>query len=228
LRNDQGLIANGTITIAPQTGSTIDGSASIAFLPAQECTVICDGTNWHSFGLARRVVISTYTLTSPAASALILLPSGYKEFELHFWNLLTNAASGNSDDWTFSLSQDGGITWPAKMNAGVVFQGGTSGSANQAQNTGLTAVWLSGQSTGSPVSAAYPAITQMRLVQGVTGASRTMWQFHGGAWPTFYAWVSHYLSLGYFDNDGPVNALKFMPATSTQIMAGSVRVTGEI
>src|SRR5215467_4556604 len=46
LRNDQGISGTtGTITVQPAAG-TIDNTTSLALLPAQDCLIVCDGTNW--------------------------------------------------------------------------------------------------------------------------------------------------------------------------------------
>jgi len=108
VRNDQGLVASGTITIQPASG-TIDGKASLALLPGQQCTLYCDGTNWRSFGLQRDIVIGTQDITSAVANAVVLLPVGYRQFELE-WNGMICSATGPVALYGY-FSTDGGNTW---------------------------------------------------------------------------------------------------------------------
>lgn len=106
LRNDMGISGTtGTITVQP-TGGTIDGKASLALLPQQECTIITDGTNWRTFELRREVILGTLDITS-VASGVILLPVGYRYFEIEFQNFGVSA----SDYLGGQFSIDGGTTW---------------------------------------------------------------------------------------------------------------------
>src|SRR5262249_43624912 len=76
VRNDQGLVASGTITIS--AGSrTIDGQASLALLPGQECTILTDATNYRTVGLQHTVLLGTQDL-SAYAHGIVLLPAGYR------------------------------------------------------------------------------------------------------------------------------------------------------
>jgi len=109
VRNDQGITGTtGTITIQPASG-TIDGKASLGLLPGQQCTLYCDGTNFRSFGLQRIVVLGTQDITSAVANATILLPVGYRLFELE-WTGVQTVATGPM--WLRGyFSADGGATW---------------------------------------------------------------------------------------------------------------------
>src|SRR5215472_4743359 len=113
VRNDQGLVASGTITIQPATG-TIDGKASLALLPGQQCTLYCDGVNWRSFGLSREVVIGTVDITAAVANAVVLLPLGYRNFDLE-WNGMICSATGPVALYGL-FSTDGGNTWLTGAN----------------------------------------------------------------------------------------------------------------
>jgi hypothetical protein len=108
LRNDMGISGTtGTITVQP-TGGTIDGLASLALLPQQECKLRSDGTNWRTFGLKREVILGTQDITVTTASSTVLLPAGFRLFTLDFAGLRSDSA-----DATFyaQLSTDGGSTW---------------------------------------------------------------------------------------------------------------------
>src|SRR6516164_10955028 len=84
VRNDMGITGTtGTITIQP-AGGTIDGLASIPLLAQQEATIISDGTNWRTFGLKREVILGTQDITSAQANGVVLLPAGYRLFQLDF------------------------------------------------------------------------------------------------------------------------------------------------
>src|SRR6516164_617582 len=108
VRNDMGISGTtGTITIATN-GGTIDGLASILLLPQQEATIISDGTNWRSFGLKREVIIGTQDLSTSTPSQTILLPVGYRFFELMLCQIATDTDGAYL---AFQLSADGGMTW---------------------------------------------------------------------------------------------------------------------
>jgi microcystin-dependent protein len=108
VRNDMGISGTtGTITLSP-TGGTIDGQASISLLPQQECTLITDGTNWRTFGLKREVILGTQDITSSTAFGSILLPVGYRYFELQF-NGISPVTAGDFVSGQFSIN--GGSTW---------------------------------------------------------------------------------------------------------------------
>src|SRR5436309_10730564 len=71
LRNDMGITGvTGTITIQPPSG-TIDGVASLALLPQQECTIVCDGSGWRSFGLKREIILGVQDITVSTANAFV-------------------------------------------------------------------------------------------------------------------------------------------------------------
>jgi hypothetical protein len=108
VRNDMGISGTtGTITLQP-TGGTIDGLASFSLLPQQECTLITDGTNWRTLGLKREVILGTQDITASTPSGSVLLPAGYRAFELTFSGL-QGATDGQSLFGQFST--DGGATW---------------------------------------------------------------------------------------------------------------------
>jgi len=110
LRNDMGISGTtGTITVTPPTG-TIDGVATLKLLPQQECTILCDGTNWRTFGLKREVILGTQDITSSTANSIVLLPVGYRYFELEFDNFLPTT---NPDYLQGQLSNNGGSSFPA-------------------------------------------------------------------------------------------------------------------
>jgi len=112
VRNDQGISGTtGTITLQPAAG-TIDGLASIALLPQQECLLISDGTNWRSFGLKREVILGTQDITTSTANGVVLLPVGYRYFELKF----TGVQPVTVDSYlSCQFSTDGGATWLATL-----------------------------------------------------------------------------------------------------------------
>jgi hypothetical protein len=110
VRNDMGISGTtGTITLQP-TGGTIDGLTTRLLLPQQECTLITDGTNWRTLGLQREVILGTQDITSSTASGSILLPAGYRYFELGFNGLIPATANASM---VGQLSVNGGSTWIA-------------------------------------------------------------------------------------------------------------------
>jgi hypothetical protein len=110
LRNDMGISGTtGTITLQPN-GGTIDGQTSILLLPQQECTLITDSTNWRTHGLKREVILGTQDITTSTAFGSVLLPVGYRYFELEFDGAIP-VTSG--DFMVGQLSTNGGSTWIA-------------------------------------------------------------------------------------------------------------------
>jgi hypothetical protein len=108
LRNDMGISGTtGTITLQP-TGGTIDGASTLALLPQQECTLITDGTNWRTHGLKREVILGTQDITSSTATGTVLLPVGYRAFELS-WDNIT--AGTDNAHLACYFSVNGGSTW---------------------------------------------------------------------------------------------------------------------
>jgi hypothetical protein len=97
----------GTITVTP-TGGTIDGLATLALLPGQECRLRTDGTNWRSFGLKREVIIGTLDISTSSASGQVLLPAGYRFFEVMFKDYVPVV---NRDGLSGQFSTDSGATW---------------------------------------------------------------------------------------------------------------------
>jgi hypothetical protein len=111
VRNDMGISGTtGTITIARTGAATIDGQTSLALLPQQECILITDGTNWRTHELKREVILGTQDITSSTAAGTVLLPIGYRYFELEFTGLLPVS---NPASFSAQLSTDGGSTWLA-------------------------------------------------------------------------------------------------------------------
>jgi hypothetical protein len=108
VRNDMGITGTtGTITLQP-TGGTIDGLASKPLLAQQECTLVTDGTNWRTFGLKREVILGTQDITTSTAQGVVLLPIGFRYFELEFAGFLP---VNNPQSLSGQLSADGGNTW---------------------------------------------------------------------------------------------------------------------
>lgn len=114
LRNDMGITGTtGTITITPTGGAKVDGLTTLAFLPQQECTLICDGTNWRTFGLKREVILGYSDIQVPAANAIILLPVGYRLFQLDITGIYGSVAA---QTFGMQFSSDGGNTFVTAAN----------------------------------------------------------------------------------------------------------------
>jgi hypothetical protein len=203
VRNDMGISGTtGTITIQP-AGGTIDGLASIPLLPQQEATIISDGTNWRGFGKQRIVVLGTQDITSAQASAYILLPVGYRMFELEF----TGLTSSINTAWLVGrVSQDGGNTFVTSGNYWLnqIFNSTTSavggGAANNATTWTLNQVVDSGNNPGQiavkifPGDAVKPA-TYIALGSGYGNAA---------------GMIISSLCTGMFGTPGPVNAFQYL------------------
>jgi microcystin-dependent protein len=139
LRNDMGISGTtGTITLQP-TGGTINGAASLALLPQQECKLRCDGTNWRTFGLQREVVLGTQDITTSTAFGSVLLPVGYRYFELEF----DAAIPVTSNDFMVGqLSTNGGSTWIATGYYHSILYNNTATTVSVADNQNVANFWL--------------------------------------------------------------------------------------
>jgi len=151
LRNDMGITGTtGTITVQPPAG-LIDGAASLKLLPQQECQILCDGTNWRSFGLKREVILGTQDITSSTASAFVLLPTGYRFFELEFTGLLSV-----TDNVVLQgqFSSNGGSTWitAASYNYAINYTSGTAAIAALSTLNTTSLYLCSGVANTRPVS----------------------------------------------------------------------------
>ena len=204
VRNDQGLVASGTITIQPASG-TIDGKASLALLPGQQCTLYCDGTNWRTFGLDREVVIGTQDITSSVANAVVLLPAGYRQFDLE-WDGIQTSATGPM--WLAgTFSSDGGNTWLTSSSYYYSY------------------IYTN---TASTVAGSGPAPTTLANIgwgidQGGARGHVKMWFCPGGLnrFPSWHAEGQGYAgsypgrmsSSGFYNGAALINALQYYPGT---------------
>jgi hypothetical protein len=223
LRNDMGISGTtGTITLQPPAG-TIDGAASIPLLPQQECIIVSDGTNWRTFGLKREVILGTQDITSSTANGTVLLPVGYRSFELEWANL--NAVTDNAHLCCY-LSVNGGSTWwtstyyyQALYNntATAVATGGSSAGVA----LGYLGWWVGGVS-GVPGGYFY---CRMKLNPGRANMYPTYLTESGSfsAANAFPDRAMHYglVTTGY----GPVNALQYF-MSSGNIANGFLTVKG--
>jgi len=202
IRNDQGLIAAGTITIAAQGGQTIDGATSINLLPGQDCTIITDGSNYRTFGLKREVIVGTI---DGAGGQTVLLPSGYRIFELEFTGIQT---TGGGDQWIwFQVSSNGGTTWiAANYYNGFLYN--TSGTAaaylNQNNQTRSYLVPMTAN------TAQQYAMAKLILYPGKTGENPN-WLTDCGYWYVGGAITQKYNIWGFLDQQVLLNALQYYP-----------------
>lgn len=201
VRNDMGISGTiGTITLSP-TGGTIDGLASKPLLPQQECTFITDGTNWRTFGLKREVILGTQDITSSTASGTVLLPVGYRYFELDWEAILPATAN------TFlavQFSTDGGTTWQTNYVYNTIFNSAAStlGTTTPGAQTSLNLGSANGNAAGlggTFKATVYPGSASW--IPRIRGQC-------GGYNPSLEQQI---LSTGFLNAviTGPVNALKY-------------------
>jgi hypothetical protein len=203
LRNDMGISGTtGTITVSPPSG-TIDGLASLALLPQQECTIVCDGTNWRSLGLKREVILGTQDITSSTANAFVLLPAGYRHFELIWTGLQPVTAN---DQLRGVLSNNGGSTWltGALYYNGLFYPSSATAVAYQYTSTD-TFMRLSGQNStcGIARTLIHPGVGRIpAFLSDSEGYNSTM--------PVVSSWRSQ----GFYNASVTVNALQYYFAAS--------------
>jgi len=160
IRNDMGISGTtGTITLSPSAG-TIDSVASVSLLPQQECLLVCDGTNWRTFGKQRVIVLGTIDITTSIASTSFLLPLGYRQFEIELKDYISAV---NRDNLQAQFSTDGGSTWKAaSYYEGIIYDNGPT-TTGYTVNAGTTFATISsvGNTTGP-----YGCLTHMKLSPG--------------------------------------------------------------
>jgi hypothetical protein len=217
VRNDQTCFGTtGTITIARAGAATIDGATSIALLPQQECLIISDGTNWRTFGLKREVILGTQDITSSTANASVLLPAGYRHFEL-IWTGLQPATANDQLRGVFST--DGGSTW---LTSGIYFNG------------------LFYPSTATAVAYQYVSTDTFVRLSGqnsTCGISRTLIHPGGSRPPSFISdsggfnaaipVVSSWRNQGFYNASVTVNALQYY-FTANNIVNSFLTVKGVV
>jgi len=210
VRNDMGISGTtGTITISP-TGGTIDGASSLALLPQQECRLRSDGTNWRTFGLKREVILGTQDIVSAAASGSVLLPAGYRYYELKFMGFIPVV---NGDALSGQFSSDGGATWYTATNYydGVFYNSSATAAAfNEVEATTsfrIVAASINATAQGALAnltifSGSATAPTQVPIYSTDTG-SRSSGAAFNNKWQGF----------GFYNLAVQMNALKFFCGT---------------
>jgi len=221
VRNDMGISGTtGTITIATN-GGTLDGLASILLLPQQEATIICDGTNWRSFGLKREVIIGTQDLSTSTPSQTILLPVGYRFFELMLCQIATDTDGAYL---AFQLSADGGMTWltTSSYREGLVYDNSATAMAYSyvAQNFGSLSNLESTLAIASGTG-----LAKLILFPG-SASTTTSWTLTSGGWRNADGRIRSYITEG-FATTGVKNALKYYPSAGN-IVNCSLTVKGVV
>ena len=199
LRNDMGISGTtGTITVQT-TGGTIDGAASLALLPQQECQLRCDGTNWRTFGLKREVILGTVDISSATPSGVVLLPVGYRFFVLDMTGLVGSTAGAYQ---TFVFSNNGGTTFDTAGNYREGYQYDTS-------NTAVGYSWIGGQTFGTFSWTTDNAGESTLKIYPGTATSAATWQGSLSGYTISVTRVRNALSAGYWNGTGPANALRW-------------------
>jgi hypothetical protein len=195
----------GTITVQP-TGGTINGLGSLALLPQQECTLLCDGTNWRSFGLRREVVLGVQDLSTSTASAFVLLPVGYRYFELEFAGL--QSVTDNVALYG-QFSTDGGSTWLTAANYtwALTYTSGTAAVAATSQGVTQTVVYL-----GSGITSA-AGVAQSKVIIHPGGTARPSVIAFGGSYINSASYTRAFHAYGFYNVATTINAFLYFMGT---------------
>jgi len=213
VRNDQGLVQSGTITIQPQSGSLIDGVASITILPGQQCEILSDGTNWRTFGIQRRIVLGILN-PSNVASQIVPLTAGYAWFDLQINRLSCNTGTPNLqvqcslDGSTFITSGYYGMYWYNSAAAAV-----SVGTYNNSANAYLTH-WL---------EAAARHLVKHEIYPG-DASSYFSWSGQSGGMYSTNAWVGAFTLAGFSTTAGRMKAMNLVISAGTY--SGQITLTG--
>jgi hypothetical protein len=205
VRNDMGITAAaGAITLLPQTGRTINGQSSILLLAQQECTIVTDGTNWRTLGLAREVVLGSLN-PSAVANQVIFLPSGYTNFELQISRLFATTSTPNLQ---FQCSLDG-AAYGTTGYYGMYFYNGSSTAMSVATNanisTGYLTHWMEGLGRH---------LVNVKIFPGDSSGRFTFLAHSGGMWNGF---VGSFILSGFWDGSGSgrVVSINIFPSAGT-------------
>lgn len=220
LRNDMGISGTtGTITVSP-TGGTIDGAASLALLPQQECKLRCDGTNWRSFGLKREVILGTQDITTSQATGVVLLPLGYRIFELE-WAGLKSVTDGQNLSVQFSTN--GGSTWITTTSYiwGLIYNTSTTAVAAVVNNGAISA--LAGPTMNATTAYGH---SRMRLFPG-SASLVPNYVSEAGDYNNSMSAPQRMSIYGSMSGAGPVNALQYF-AASGNIASSQLTVKGVV
>lgn len=207
VRNDMGITGTvGTITIARAGAATIDGATSIALLPQQECTILTDGTNWRTYGLKREVVLGTQDITSSTASSTVLLPVGYRYFELQFSGVLP-VTSGDYLIGQFSVNA--GSTWATTLYYLGLLYNPTTTTAGYSQSDNVGSFYIvPGGFNAAPIAG------QSKLIiypgNATIGATAIADAYTRAAGSITVKWQSSAL---WNSSGGPINAVKYFMST---------------
>jgi hypothetical protein len=205
VRNDMGISGTtGTITIARAGSATIDGLTSIALLPGQDCQIACDGTNWRTFGLKREVILGTQDITSSTANGVVLLPVGFRYFELNWtsYQPVTTVTALSAQ-----LSINGGSTWltgSAYLN-GLIYANSATATAYQNTTDAFIRLCTPATSTGQCSLKFYPS----------DGTRLPSWLADSEGYNTGISAVGTWRVQGFYQTatGSPVNALQYFAAS---------------
>jgi hypothetical protein len=206
VRNDQNCFGTtGTITVARSGAATIDGQTSLALLPCQDCLIVSDGTNWRTFGLKREVILGTQDITSSTANATVLLPAGFRFFELT-WTSYQPVT--NQDVLRGNISIDGGTTWLSGNHInGAIYS-----------NAATTVAYIN-TATDTYIKLSYQASTtgqtHLKFYPGGGGRFPT-WICDSEGYNTTLSIAGQWRAAGLYNSDpgGTVNALRYFAASS--------------
>jgi hypothetical protein len=206
VRNDMGISGTtGTITIARAGSATIDGLTSLALLPCQDCLIISDGTNWRTSGLKREVILGTQDITSSTANATVLLPAGFRYFELIFTSFQPVTSQ---DVLRAQFSIDGGTTWLTGASAylnGFIYPSSATAVAYQATSNAFAQIGCQSSTTGQTRFLFYPG----------TASRSPSWISDSEGYNSTLAMATTWRASGLYNGaPGIVNALQYFSSSS--------------
>jgi hypothetical protein len=199
IRNDQGISGTtGNITLQLTSG-TIDGLNYRDILPAQECTLVTDGTNWRTLGLQRVVTLGTLDITSSTATAAVLLPIGYRVFEVDVTGFMP-VTNGDYGKLLFSIN--GGSSWITSAYYMATVWNNSATTVTVTESANIAYLLLSpNQASAAGISEAHaiinpgnPSVATSALIQAGSRASTNVTQ--------------SYTTYGFCNQGATVNAIQ--------------------
>jgi hypothetical protein len=213
----------GLVTLDPDGAETIDGAATIAALPGEAFTVVCDGANLRTVGRARGLVLLDAKSASASASLDFTALIG-GAFDVYAFQVVNLVPATNGANLYARVSQDAGSTWKAGASdyrhAGAFWtstpsSGATGGLGSEIVLTSALSSSASHGGASGWIHVARPA-TLTLLKQFTSELS------HFDGTPTYYRMTSG----GAYTADGnAIDGVRFL-MSSGNITSGTVRLFG--
>lgn len=159
VRND----GSGVITIDPNSTEQVDGASTLALYPGESCQLVCTGSAWKTFGLAKTSVkVLQLSRDISLTSSMSVTGAGFRPREVF---ALAGVGAGTKTSWGFSdgttlgcIYDNSGSAADTRVVAATVLVVLLADGSNYSSVTGVTftddGATLTWSKTGSPTGTA--------------------------------------------------------------------------